>query len=259
MINEKFLSLDKQGFLSENINKYSKNIKDDFSDVLDLTCDINKFGYELYNKINLKNLDIIGVYNALFYSKIHKTYQAVILLLEKGLEDEANALGRVILENLFVMQAINNDSENFNKLIENDYFEKNNILKNIKEPNRLKYLKKSVIDIEVLEKAKKTSTKRWAELAGMEELYTTVYKMFSYNVHIDLNTMEKNINKKYDGNTDGINIAPKCNDIYLTLCTISDFLLRTIKIMIDYFQIDEKDKIDRYEMKIEFIYKEKCK
>lgn len=249
------MGIDENGFLSQKITNNRDNVKKVCGDLFDLIYELNKTTYLLYNENKGNKIDSIGTYNLLFLNKIHKCYQSAVILIESGLEEQSNSITRILLENLFVMQAIHNDKSNYNKLIDKHYWSKNRTLSAINKKDELKNLRDSATNVIIDEKGKDTTIEMWAKEADMSYYYQNIYRVLSYDVHIELTKLEEDLNINDHKKTFKIDLSPKYNDIYILGCCLVDLMSRANNIFCNYFNINKyNEELQNIIKKNELLY-----
>lgn len=231
------IGIDDEGFM-EDLD-FNAHIAKAYSSEFNFMQQINEYMYCLFRVIEPQNTDVIGCFLVGTYSKIHKTTQAAVLLVSRGLEEQVKILIRSILDKLMIMQAVCNDNENYNIWIEHQQYEVNRLVRDIKkdEPG-LGHLKGSIPGDKSLPKGKYVGPKKWSELAGMEEDYNVVYRLFSGNVHYSLSSLEADISLE-NGLPHIMDIGPKYDETRQLMITLATDALRAVKIVIDYFDVDD--------------------
>lgn len=232
------IGLDKNGFLEEvDFDSYlAKSCPNDF----EFLRNINQYMYELYALVDISRDDEIGCFLVGTFNKIHKSTQAATVLVSRGLSDQVKILVRSNLDKLMVMQAVHNDKNNFNKWKLYQNYERKRLIDDIKkgEPGLGHLQERITEDISIPSDWKRISQRDWAKLAGMEEDYNVVYRLFSGNVHHSKNALNSDL--FYDEGLPAImDIAPNCTDTRELLLTLATDALRTMKIVVEYFDLDD--------------------
>ena len=241
------LSIDESGFMNES--DFNTPISILHNDIFQLFRETNLFMYKIYDLLSHNANDLIGLFFVGVYVKIHKKIQSATVLLSRGLEEETKIMLRSILDKLFIMRAIYNDKDNFDKLLSHHNFERRSLNNAIK--NKLPGLEKLPYNIN-LPKGNRTSMKQWANLANMEDQYNVVYRLFSTNIHCSLSSLESDLSIK-DGSPYIINICPHFEETTELLLTILDDAFNAIDVIVNYFGIDKseynslKDRITVYQ------------
>lgn len=235
IIQDSRVGIDENGFFCNEIldNPIAKTYPEFFG----LAYDVNSFMYSLYESFEANNTDKIACYNIGTYSKIHKLYQSSVLLCSIGLEESAKVCIRSMLDKLFVMQAIRNDNEYYNKWIDCQRKEANKLVNAInREEKGLEHLKGIAPASPIYPKAKGISHYDWSVLAGMEKDYNLVYRLFSGNVHSSFSAFEDDFVIEEEQYV-ALDIGPQIMAIRHILITTIGYALQTLRINMEYFGI----------------------
>lgn len=233
---------DNNGFLSNKYPTIINKITTTYQDWFKFIEEINTLIYDMYNYFNVKNNDIIGMYLITAFSKVHQSFQSCSILYSYGLEDDVHIILRTMLESLFISSSINNNKNNFNKLLKNQEIENKSKLNNL---IRAKLIKDK--QIQKINYKEKTRISDFAKKSKYREMYTAYSYLCAYT-HIDLNTLEK----KYDiknNKVHSICIAPSVNDICFILTELIGLMLAYIDIIKDYLTKDFSQKLKEFNLK----------
>ena len=85
-------------------------------------------------------------------------------------------------------------------------------------------------------KGKPISQYKWAKLAGMEEHYNVVYRLFSGNIHPSEPSYEDDLCIE-DDKISAFLVGPRTENMNRLLVTIFEYALMTLEIIVNYFQI----------------------
>ena len=100
------------GFLSTEINDCIPLFRKRFASEYELIDQINEFYYDLQNCFVGQGATLEIVYYLTALTELHKLYQSVILLLERGLDSSANIVMRSAIElSLKLLEAIKNPDQ----------------------------------------------------------------------------------------------------------------------------------------------------
>ena len=212
-------SFDDNAYLSMEAEYDRKTIMKNFSDIFDLSKRVNtlankmKFEFSI-DEQNGKQKIMCGL-----FLRIIKSFNSAIILYEYGLEQDAIAISRIMIEGTWKFSAIYKNEEYFkNYLLEDRYTLiklKNKVGKNLDNYSegfleRIKVLIKEK-GVENAIKPKPYKTYEIAELAEMEDSYRMLYERYSSHVHSD----SKSISDCFYVNEGEIefDILPKTNEI----------------------------------------------
>jgi hypothetical protein len=138
---------------------------------------------------------------------------------ERGLEAEAILLARKILEVTFRVVAISRDLEIAWEYVRSDEFKRRKTLKQLRSlstvsvsPEREQAMKRlyAELDLKVREQGlKEMTTLKFAEAAGLTDLYNSAYAHYSGSVHANVRDLETALSLDEDGEVDGFVCGPR--------------------------------------------------
>ena len=105
------MSVEKQGYLSKELDMISKKIKNKFSPYFTLFEKLNEFAQDTVFLLKVNNQNLQQITLSAIYLRILSAYQSIYLLCEKGLNTEAKIILRALFENVFRFAAIVKHSE----------------------------------------------------------------------------------------------------------------------------------------------------
>ena len=179
-----------QGFLTDSIDELRYTIRTKYSEWRHLLLEVNRVSVQTQHTIDIHYEDNRERYAAVLFARTLSTTQASVLLLERGLIPQARALMRAALETIFALAAIAEDPAVVERLLETHRNEQQRAAKNIrlwKDP-----ILREISDAEEASgrlqpfldsNANGISTFEFAQKAGLEDWYRTVYMIFSWSVH----------------------------------------------------------------------------
>ena len=235
------MSLSENGFLTEQYKILINREK--YEQYLELSMKINTIAYKMYDYINVHNNNAKEIFITCSFAKIHKDYQSVILLSERGLIEQGKVMLRCLLEKLFVLVAIFKDDKNLVDWNNDQSYRKKKIMEAIKRGDRgLENLKLDGFSEENFIDAKCITIKEWAKRADMEGHHSMIYKLFSGNVHLSGEAIIEDILFDLNGDMiEAISVAPKEEGLAKLLVTNMNYMLSAIEIIQDVFHISKKE------------------
>lgn len=226
--------LDNDRFLDET--DYQSLIGTLYSSDFEVARAINQYMYELYDLITVHNEDTISRFIISSFNKVHKSFQAVVLCCTRGLEEQAKILVRTILDKTMIATAVIKCPDNYNKWVEMQLNERNRLIKAIN--NKAPGLEHLNIDenIQIDERGKRITQKDWADMAGMTADYNFIYRLFSGEVHLSAASIDWDYG--LDDDERYMSIAPRIEETNLIILTLADYMMRFIKQILKYFDIE---------------------
>ena len=126
--------------------------------------------------------------------------------------------------------------DNYNKWVEMQLNERNRLIKAIN--NKAPGLEHLNIDenIQIDERGKRITQKDWADMAGMTADYNFIYRLFSGEVHLSAASIDWDYG--LDDDESYMSIAPRIEETNLIILTLADYMMRFIKQILKYFDIE---------------------
>lgn len=207
------MSLDKNGFVGSEMETWIRDCHQRHSGYFGLASEVNEFCRALISEFTVHNKDPQEMLVAALYIRALTNYQSVILLCERGMNAEARAMLRVMIETIVKLCAIAKDDRDHQKLTRDfvleDQSEQLKLLRKFRnlhggqfppnmDVNELKRLERQ------LEKEKPTlkvrNKEEWAKEAGLHDWYLTAYAVLSASVHSDVKDLESYFDVDEQGN-----------------------------------------------------------
>lgn len=202
--------MDKVGFLSSAIDNFKDNIRSAYPKHYEIAHDVNEYAQQLQWEIEIpKNyvdnkllLSTDKLLSAILYSRTISTYQAFLLVSQRGMAQQSKMLLRCMFESLFPLVAIQKNKDYSQQLIAADELDRlkafNKIIShknrhNPKDPEipKIKELaKQSKMKIET-ESLKKIGVADCAEKAGLLDWYDTAYSLLSGTIHSSIRSLQE--------------------------------------------------------------------
>ena len=269
------MSINDNGFLGEEIDSWIKKYQTENSELYDFYLDINQFAHKKVFELSIHDDNGQEVIASSLYMRLLSQYQSVLILSERGMVNEAKIILRAMLDGLFILSAISKDEKYMRYYINEDIDKRIELLKYIKD-NKEEFFeyantvmtkeeiqslllelkeKKETLEKEGFKRKKRLSTREWAELSGMEEMYYKIYSQFNYAVHGLARELEQYVIKNDSGDISGLNWGPDAEGFDIILNTSADVLVKVLDVICDLFSLDKtalttyEKKLDEFEIK----------
>jgi len=189
------MSIDENGYLDSDIAEWIQKHRKEHGKLFSVCDAINFLAQDNLYKLKIHSDNVQEVVVALLYIRSLSTYQTSILLIERGLVAEARITLRTLLEILFKLRAISKDRDVAHAYVyEDEMFRKKFINKfkllseevkqaqgNPKVDDLLQSITKNIGDKNIKER----QTQWYAQRAGLDDYYNSVYSLFSSSVHVN--------------------------------------------------------------------------
>jgi hypothetical protein len=233
-------SLEESGFLSFQIHDYVEAIRSRHSESFSVLASINRFAQELQYKLDVKPDNVQSIVCGTLYARTLSTYQAAIIVAERGMIPQARMLLRCLLESLFSLVAISKSTELAKKFINADERQRLKMFNKVqswKADNLREIAKQSTTDVtkESIEQAikeknaKSISVEQMAIKAGLHDWYLTAYAVFSGSVHTSVRDLETHLVLDKDRNIISLTNEPSEEGLDRLLLTAAEAMLHALK------------------------------
>lgn len=246
------MSINKKGFLGEQIQEFSRNIINNNKELFDLCFDFNQVAHDVKFRFPIDSEDDRAIIATCLFIRILNGFQAVVILAKYGLSIESN----MILRNLFQTLCI------LKRVVENEEFHRKYVLADLVQRRRLfnvaredpdpvfdelrndahEYIKKLSNEIQELE-VEEYSVEKLAELANWKSFYNTFYRLKSADTHTSPRSLEEYLAADGENNIRSIKWGPSDEGINQTLFTSIDFLRMALGLAIEFFDVEGLEKL----------------
>lgn len=208
-----------------------------------LMTDAVLFNKELYQRLydfKVDKCDNVGVFLVGSLVRVHKDYQSVVILLSRGLQSQAKAIARNMMEKVFYMKSI---SENPNYLQDwiNRQIADRNSLKGVVKGGYSCLTEQEIAQID-LEKEDVDKTiigiDKWAERAGLIKDYKVIFKQLCFDTHHSGVTLTEDFEVDENGYYSIVDIHPHFDEIDVLLFHCIEYLVIAIKAIASYIKED---------------------
>ncbi len=245
------LKLDDNGFLGEGVDDWSRSFRQKHSSLLDRCEHLNRDAHSLLYSIQIHTEDGRETIVACLFMRAIEFYQAVILLLEKGMQTSAKGAFRCLLEVIFRLVAVAKDDTALQGYIDNNEVQRLrwiNVAQKNKEPifeslwkEDLPKIKKTIQEKHLRE----VKTKQFAVYAGMDSYwYDGIYRDLSGAVHSSVSDLEQYLFQDSVEKIEGLQYGPTDSHACMLLIEASRCLVRGLYAVNAGFQPDFKEKCD---------------
>ena len=200
--------------------------------------ELNNNIYSLYDKIKSPREDNLANFYLGTLERMHKDYQAILILLFRGMQSQARSIMRNLLEKILIMKAVDNDHKNFESWVRTQNRERNRTIQIVKDgythhtENEI-----SKMNLEMSDDTEYVKYVEWAERADMVFDYKVIYHILCGDTHHTMSGIGKDTFEE-EGMVAGFSIAPVFEDIDIIISLAMHYLLMTVLIINKYLGID---------------------
>lgn len=256
------ISFDEHAYLSREAERDRQTIRKNNSEIFELSKRINKIANTMKFELSIdQNNQKQKIMCGLFF-KVIKSFNSAIILYEYGLEQDAIAISRIMIENIFKFAAIHKNEEFYkNYILEYVYGPiklRNKVAKN-PEKHSDGYLQEIEEEIKKLgihntKKPRSYKTREVAELAEMEDSYSFLYDPYSSYVHSDVKSISEFF--YYLEDEMQFDILPKTKLLKPVLASNVYMLCRILIIWNEIFDLEHGEEFEDIDQKVDEIFEE---
>ena len=251
------MTIDEQGFLSPDIQAWIGKHRTENRAWFALAEDLNRIGQRQLALQNIPADDNQAFLTALLFMRGLSGFQGAILLVERGMTQEARTLTRGCFETVFCLGAVRKDPAFADAFVRDDASRRQKLARlllklpddssgldagHIEKLNGfLDDLAQSGLQSEPLQIA------RAAELAGLTDIYDTYYRSLSNDAaHPSVTALNRHVSADESGLIKGLRWGPDVTDVEDTLmvaCTGAVYVIYLAKAVLN--REDTSEGLDR--------------
>lgn len=249
---------EKQGFLSDEVSDLSEDIEAKYPGLWKLAYEVNELSHTFQYSLSVHTGVTAELMGAPLYSRVLANYQALLILSKRGMVDQSYAILRVLVESLFYLAAISNDSNFAVEYVQYEEHQRKSALSKLKRYKEAKDKKDPEIEktariIREIEKEivdsniKKFPTENVAYKAGLHDWYDTVYAFSSSFVHTSARSLQSHIILDEESEQIvGMKNEPDIEGIIFPLSTGVEAIFVAISSVCKIFGMKEPDQLTTF-------------
>lgn len=237
IVKDNCIDIDENGHL--NLDDLNEVMCRAYPSEFKIMYEANRQIYQIIEAINVSTADRIGSFLLSVFIQIHKLFQSAVILLARGLEEQAKAILRILLERLMIIAAVKNNPQNYERWILNQEKERKRLIDNVRSNKPgVGHLEDEIKDIEIPKEFRGMTFKEWAIEAGMEERYYREYSYLSGHIHYSMEAYRETEIME-NGEFIGLSMAPRYKEVRNLAISAMDFVKDAVLIIGDYFKLDK--------------------
>lgn len=249
------MNYEEQGFLSDETSEIRRITRKAYAHVFAKCEEVNGQAHRLRNAIQLDYDNQLHIVSICLLQRIMDSFQAVVILMDIGLEADSNTIIRSSLETMLVLRKLTEDPGFLVKYLGSEKVHRKNIL-NAAKTDPKSALRSAVKEqalerklSEIMEDINKFNLKRihFEQLArdlGLNEWYQLTYRSLSTDAHSLPSSLERYIRFDKDLNISMFDFNPKTNNTKTVLITQCALLLIALDIIEKIFHCGLEKEID---------------
>ena len=237
IVKDSCIRIDENGYL--NPDDLNEVICRAYPREFEIMYEANRQIYQIIEATNASRADRIGSFLLSVFIQIHKLFQSAIILLARGLEEQAKAILRILLERLMIIAAVNNNPKNYERWVLHQEKERKRLIENVRNNKPgVEHLEAEIKDIEIPKEFGGMNFKEWAREAGMEERYFREYSYLSGHIHYSMEAYRETEIVE-NGEFVGLSIAPRYKEVRCLAISAMEFVKDAVLIIGNYFKCDK--------------------
>jgi hypothetical protein len=225
------MSFEKDGYLSPEIDRFRLYVRghDPSKQWFELADDLNRLSFELLQKHETPLADRQRFTFSGLFVRAHQSFQAALVLIERGMIGDARAVLRSAAESTIAMYAVAHDPQFVDKLIGDEYYNQRkmaNITLETPEyrarssPSEIAQMETTIAAIDRIKADPNAAIKIqgiiWEQVARKvcPDLYTLIYRSLSWDgTHVSANSLQRYFNYDANGRAKSLKVAPEIADV----------------------------------------------
>jgi hypothetical protein len=223
-----------------------------------LSDDVAQFCSNLLPRISPNSRDGQRVLSAVLYRRILSTFEAVIVVAERGMHTEGMVLRRAMLEALFVLGAIWQQPDLVRTYVQNDQHRRRDVYMNLRKTSRESRERVSAwiadheLDEQIAELTKATkgvrylSVEQFSQAALLHDLYLTDYSMLSAAAHHVARDLERQVTVDATDEIESVLWGPEEEPPSSLLFPATDQMLMATQVVGRLFKLEIKQPLEKF-------------
>lgn len=227
----------KDGFLAPEIDRFRATLRNvpTYRQWFEFAESLNRLGLDILRELEVPESDRLKVAMTTLFIRAHQSFQAALVLAERGLLGDARALLRSAIEGAIALNALNKDAEFLSQLTDAHQFNlrkkarlilKNSGYRSYYEPEQIREMEETIRSVDSIDAMRISSGKEklsdivWANVANMHcpDLYDLIYRALSEDgTHTNINSMNRHMEYDAQGSFSGFKVGPSISDLVTVL------------------------------------------
>lgn len=246
-----------EGFLSSGLSSSIANIRKDFGSWFNAATAFNTLGMCVLPNVKANRSSNQQLIAAALYSRVLTSFQAAILLAERGLLADARTVVRGAAETAIVLAAVVKEEAVCDLLIDRHFWHHRKLRQAWLDDQQavaqmatqeVDAVKAVIADADAKHPKAKTLKRDPVEIAtlaqktGLMALYNAVYRSASGDAaHTTIDSLNRHIRADDQANISGLKFGPDVSDLPATLSDAMSVLGHALHALTEYFELAQFD------------------
>ncbi|SNB44929.1 DUF5677 domain-containing protein [Geobacter sp. DSM 9736] len=244
-------SIHDAGFLSEEIKEWIQKHRKENEKWFSLSERCSKLGQEVLLSIKVNNNDLQKILVSLWFNRLLSHFQAIVLLMERGMLYEAQILLRTLVEVSFSLVSVAENPDIAQDFLKDDKVQQlkalntyMNLPKNLRVQDEQQEagIRKLIDDLKCeicKNKYKELKTEFIAQKAKMSDYYNTIYASLCSTVHSRIRDLESHLLLNQDNDIEQLNWGPDVSGLDMVLLAANETFIVSTKRVLQLFDLQE--------------------
>jgi len=248
-------TIETDGFISDQAVEGRAIFRDRFSDIFALAEDMNRVAVLKIGEAKLADIDNGLFILFLLTIRIIESYEAIIILMERGMLAPAKLIIRPLLEAMFTLAALVKDKDLITKYFDAQDITTLSLLRSStkwRDKNLKKIFKESELEKKYIKKKNELkdnppnilSPHDWAKIADYDDYYHLYYVEYASYTHSNLRALEDHMDRDGEDYVEAA-FGPSITGFYDLLRNATQFTLMSVIHMCSAFNLDVESDADR--------------
>ena len=257
-----------EGFLSTAMFEYSQQCRKRYAEWFTLCESINKFSIAFTSKTAYHPDNRQECLAAALFLRALSLFEGIIIVIERGMLDEAKILLRTLMEALFALRAITMHAEVAEEFYQSHLIVKRRALWKFRKSSlnladsRGRDLTERIKELDGLIKRKRIdiTTEYLAKRAGLYDFYATAYTVLSWAVHSNvLDIAGSHMAGQSDSHIASIHLSVQTEEVEKWFMSACECMVIAMESVNDMFKAGVENEITDYEKRYKNLFASRCK
>jgi hypothetical protein len=244
-------SLNEAGFLSTEIQQWIQKHRQANQKWFSLSERCSKLGQQILLSMKIDNENLQQILVALWFNRLLSHFQAIILLMERGMLFEAQIILRTLTEVSFSLVAVAENASLAQDFLKDDKVQQLkslNTYMNLPKHLRTQDQKQHDSILKIIENLKceicknnykGLKTEYIAQKANMTDNYNTIYASLCSTVHSRIRDLESHLLLTKDDNIKQLNWGPDVSGLDMVLLSANETFIVSTKRLLQLFKLEQ--------------------
>ena len=247
---------DENGFLGGLIEQWVESHQESFVEIFALAKELNRECHRFLDGRSVDPGSELQITTAVLFARMLELYQAIVLVVDRGMAAPARILFRAFLEAFFHFSTIYRDCEYLDVYLKQFHVQRKALVYRIRN-SKLPLLEglRQLVDESLLseiketikqEGARKVSIEEVAKKANLYEIYVTAYAVLSRAVHSSPSDLESHLRYNAEKEViEGFRYGPCAEETARAICLAGMCMIEALEQISNMFEEDRRESCSK--------------